>query len=172
MSVNKAILAVLSVSLVCFFGACNGDKASMISKKWKTTDIENTSIKKEMAYYKALMDTMTEKNEMVEFFGSVDSFKKVIVEDLAKQEEMQKTSLENSFMEFKKNKKVYFTSVDGVDSANWYIEEDDIVVDDEEFTGVSTVTRLSIVELDKNNLTVRMINQYDTSTIRMKTAEQ
>lgn len=168
MSANKAIVAFFLVPSICFFAACSGDKKSQVTGKWKTTGIENSSINKEMDYFKSLMDTMTEKNEMVEFFGSVDSFKKVIVADLAQQEEMQKLSLENSFMEFKKNKMVYFTSVDGVDSAHWRLEENDIVVDDEEFTGVSTVTRLSILELDKKTLKVKMINQYDTSIISMK----
>lgn len=172
MSVNKATIAFLFVLTACFFAACKGDKASMIAQKWKTTNIENTSVKKEKEYYKKLLDTMTTQNEMVEFFGSIDSFKKVIIADLAQQEEIQKTNLENSFMEFKKNKMVYFTSVDGIDSAKWTLDDDDIVVDDEDFTGVSTVTRLSIVELDKNTLKVKMINQYDTSIISMKKAQQ
>ncbi len=150
--------------------ACQDNQEQAIIKKWKSTKIENSTYKKEVAYYKNLLDTITEQNDMIEYFGSVDSFKRFVEADLAQQEELQKTNLENTFMEFRADKMVYFTSVDGVDSARWHIEDKEIVMEVEEFTGNPEITRFSILKLDNNNLHLQMINQYDTSTILLKPA--
>ncbi len=169
MSVNTAILRSFSCLMLLFLAACGTGENAQITKKWKTIDIKNSSLDREFAYYQTLMDTITENNERLEFFdNSVDSFKRFTTETFKEQRELMKREVENSFMEFNPNGNAYFTSINGVDSAKWKIEENEIVLDTEEFTGVPGVIRLAILELSNDNLKLKKVDQYDTSIITLK----
>lgn len=172
MSIETAIKRSFFVVILFLLAACSGDKEALLSKKWKTVGLESSLEKLQKKQYEQLLDTMTAQNEMIEFFGTVDSFKKVILADLKDQEEFRKTNMENSFMEFNKNHVAYFISVDGIDSAKWSIEENELILDPEEFTGTQELTRFTITELTADNLQLQMINQNDTSTISLIKAKQ
>lgn len=168
MSANTAITRLSLLLTVCFLAACGSATESMISKKWKTTNIENSSIKKKKKEYIQLLDTITARNAGVAAYGTVDALKKAMLLGIEEAEQRMKTNMENSFMEFKKNHVVYFISVDGIDSAKWSLEDNEIVCDPEEFTGTQELTRLRISQLTKDSMTLKMINQYDTSIISLK----
>lgn len=172
MSIKTAIKRSFFVVMLFLLAACGGDKEALLSKKWKTVSLESSQQKLQLRQYEQLLDSMTAQNEMIEFFGTVDSFKKVIRADIESQEEFRKTNMENSFMEFKKNHVAYFISVDGIDSAKWSVVENELVLDPEEFTGTQELTRFTIKELTDDALQLQMINQTDTSTISLKKAKQ
>lgn len=171
MSVKTALKSSFFIAFVLLFAACTGDQESLLTKKWKTTSLESSLEKLQKAQYQQLLDTMTDQNEMMEYFGTVDSFKKVIQADIKDQEEFRKVNMENSFMDFKENHIAYFISVDGIDSAKWSLEENELILDSEEFTGVSELTRFTINKLTKDDLQLQMINENDTSIISLKTAK-
>ncbi len=169
MSVNTAILRYLLLAIVCLMAACNPSKEAKITKKWKATNFENLTLAKEKEYYDTLMDTITINNERLEFFnGSIDSFKRFTKLAFQEQEELQKTEIENSFMEFNDLGVAYFTSINGIDSAKWTIEEDEIVLDAEDFTGIPSITRFGIIELTDDNLKLRKVDFSDTTIITLK----
>jgi hypothetical protein len=172
MSVKTAILPYITIILICCFVACNTEKPGTITKEWKAVDIENRSLEKQKAYYDILMDTITEKNERLEFFnGSIDSFKRFTILAFEEQEAIQKTEIENSFMEFNKNGIAYFKSINGVDSAKWTQEENEIVLDAEDFTGIPNIVRFGIVELTSDKLILKKVDYPDTTIITLKVKE-
>ena len=54
------------------------------------------------------------------------------------------------WLDIRKDKKIFLITVDGQDSAKWYLEDNDIVADDEDFTGVSNISRMTILKLEKD----------------------
>lgn len=169
MSVNTAIIRYFLCLGVLMLAACQPNQKAELAKKWKTIDIKNTSLDREFAYYEKLMDTITVQNERLEFFdNSIDSFKRFTNETFKEQRQMMKTEVENSFMEFTKDGMAYFTSINGIDSAKWKMEEKEIVLDTEDFTGVPGIIRLAILELTNENLKLKKVDQYDTSIITLK----
>jgi hypothetical protein len=162
-------LPFVLLAVLCLLSACNENETKPeVSKRWKAVSIKNLTFEKEKAYYKILMDTITDKNERLEFFnGSVDSFKRFTNLAFQEQDEMQKMQVDNSFMEFKKNGVAYFTSIDGLDSAKWRQEEDEIVLDAEEFTGIPNTVRFGILNLTADEMILRKVDLYDTNIITL-----
>jgi len=172
MSVNTGTLRYILIAVFCFTIACNPAEEAQITKEWKATDIENLTLAKEKAYYDILMDTITQNNERLEFFNnSIDSFKRFTMKAFEEQAAMEKTEIDNSFMEFKKNGIAYFKSINGVDSAKWTLEDNEIVLDAEDFTGIPNIIRLGILELSKDKLQLRKVDFTDTTIITLKVKE-
>jgi len=169
MSLQSTFLPIIFLVVLCFLSACTDSESKPeVTKRWKAVSIKNLTFEKEKAYYKILLDTITDKNERLEFFnGSVDSFKRFTKLAFQEQEEMQKMQVDNSFMEFKKNGVAYFTSIDGLDSAKWRQEENEIVLDAEDFTGIPNTVRFGILNLSADEMILRKVDLYDTNIITL-----
>ena len=172
---NHWVKILVFTAFVVLFAACQPSQEDLLCKKWKTTNIYNTLLDKNIAQYKQLLDTVTEKYELVQYTGDLETFKKIIqadIDDMSEKQNSKNLNEDNSFLELSQNKRIYFKSVNGVDSANWYLEDNEIVADDEAFTGVSNLTRFTILRLDKENLKLRQIYQSDTIITTYKAATE
>lgn len=156
-----AILAIILTS-------CKNNREKLIVKKWKTVDVDYLSMNKAHEQYRAVMDTMTEKNEMLLDFKTIDSSKKFLQFLIESDLEQKKESIATTFLELKSNNKAYFTSIDGVDSSAWHIEDDELVLEDGDVTDITNTTRMHIVKLTQDDFELRSIMGSDTSYIKMK----
>lgn len=170
MSMNKTLIA-----LGCFLlliTACKPDTEKLLCKKWKTIDVDNSTSRKQEIYYKEFLDTVTVKNELMQFFPSLDSLKIGIRAEREELRNAQKENIENSFLEFKKNNVVYFTSIEGEVPSKWKLEGKEIVVEDDGMERPNQITRLKIMEIGSENLVLRMVDANDTSVIKLKAVKK
>ncbi len=163
---KKSILAIALLTLT--WTSCQNEKEKLIVKKWKTVDVDYLSMTKAHEQYRAVMDTMTDKNEMLLDFKTIDSSKKFLQYLIESDLERKKESIATTFLELKSDKKAYFTSIDGVDSSAWSIDGDELVLEDGDLTDITNTTRMYIVKLTESEFELRSIMGNDTSFIKMK----
>ncbi len=163
---KKSILAIALLTLT--LTSCQNEKEKLIVKKWKTIDVDYLSMTKAHEQYRAVMDTMTNKNEMLLDFKTIDSSKKFLQHLIESDLERKKESIATTFLELKSDKKAYFTSINGVDSSAWSIDGDVLVLEDGDLTDITNTTRMYIVKLTKSEFELRSIMGNDTSFIKMK----
>jgi hypothetical protein len=70
-------------------------------------------------------------------------------------------------MEFKSNGIAYTTSIDGIDSAMYTIENNFIKIDEAKLKGVGETMTFEILSLSKDTLKMQLVDYGDTSVVVM-----
>ena len=115
------ILASFFIAIV-FLTACKDSKTDLLCKKWKTVALKNTKMEEEMKFMEQYVDTIGQNDPELRLAVNLDSTKMLIKEEMQRSLLEQKQAIENTLMEFKANGIAYTTSIVGVDSSIYSIE--------------------------------------------------
>lgn len=164
----------ISMFFVCIligFTACNNDKKDLLCKKWKTIGLKNAKMDAEIASMRTYIDTLGKQDPELAKAMDLDSVKALLTADLEKSLRDQQTALANTLMEFKTNGVSYTTSIDGVDSAYYELEDSFIKFDEAKLKGHGETMTFEILKLEKDSLIVKLVDYGDTSVAIMVPAQ-
>ena len=116
---------------------------------------------------KLMIDTLGEKDPELRKTINIDSAKLILQAELNKSIQEQKLAEENTLMEFVSNGVVYTTSIEGIDSAMYSIEDNFIKIDEAKLKGHGESMTFEILKLSKDSLLLKLVDYGDTSIISM-----
>ena len=169
----KIINIILAFFVLIFIQiGCKSDKSKFLYQKWKTASLKNSTMEKEIKEMQAYIDTLGKNDAEVRNAVNVDSAKMILQAQLDQSIEEQRLASENTLMEFLSNGVVVTTSIDGVDSAMFSLEENLIKIDEAKLKGHGETMTFEIISLNQDNLSLRLVDYGDTSVIDMKPVKQ
>ncbi|HMN32314.1 MAG: hypothetical protein IT215_03290 [Chitinophagaceae bacterium] len=166
MRINFINISIKTLISCLFIQACSTNNVQLLQKKWKSVELRNPQMDEELRLMKIYIDTVSRQAPMMQK-TDIDSLKKALQFELDEMLKQQHTILENTLMEFQSNGVVYITSIDGVDSALYRIEEGDIVVDEVGLKGYGEMMKFKILSLTQDSLSLKTIIYGDTSYVNL-----
>lgn len=160
-------ISVSFFGILGLFASCKTEKKDLLCKKWKTVSIHNSKMDQELEFMKNYIDTIGTLDKEISEAVNLDSLKMNMRIELENSIKEQKQAIENTMMEFKSNGISYTTSIDGVDSASYILEGDDIKIDEAKLKGYGETMTFTILKLTADSLKVRLIDYGDTSVALM-----
>jgi hypothetical protein len=154
-------------SSICLFNACKQGKEQAICQKWKTVSLKNSTMEREIEATRAYIDTLGDNDPEIRMTINIDSAKLILGAQLAQSIKEQKLAEENTLMEFLSNGVVYTTSIDGIDSAMYSIEDNFVKIDEAKLKGYGESMTFEILTLNNDTLKLRLIDYGDTSVVTM-----
>lgn len=155
------------ITLIFLQLSCKNEKSGLLYQKWKTVSLQNTTMDKEIREMKAYIDTIGDHDPEVRAAMDLDSAKMILQANLDKSMNEQKLAQDNTLMEFKSNGVSYTTSIEGVDSAMFTVEDNFIKIDEAKLKGYGETMTFEILKLNKDTLQLRMVDYGDTSVVTM-----
>lgn len=137
-------------------------------QKWKTISFRNSKMEAEIQNMKNYIDTVGNQDPEMRKATDIENLKKTLREELEIGIAEQKTNNDNMFIEFRPNQLMITTSIDGVDSAMFTMEDNFIKVDDATLKGYGESMTFEILQLTKDQLRLRLIDYGDTTIAEMK----
>lgn len=160
----------ISLAIAAFTAGLIGCKSSqkeVLCKKWKTISIQNATMDQEVASMQQYIDTLGAQDAELRSTINLDSVKMLLRSDLERSLKEQQTALENTLMEFMPNGVAYMTSIDGLDSAMYTLEDKYIKFDEAKLKGHGETMTFEILKLNPDTLKVKLIDYGDTSIATM-----
>lgn len=139
----------------------------MLCKKWKTVALQNYALERELAFMSQYIDTLGNQDPALQKEINIDSTKKMLAKTLQQSKVEQQQALDNTLMEFLPNGIAYTTSIDGLDSAMYAIEDNFIKIDEAKLKGVGETMTFEILRLTTDSLRLRIIDYGDTSIVTL-----
>jgi hypothetical protein len=137
-------------------------------QKWKTISFRNSKMEAEIQNMKNYIDTVGNQDPEMRKATDIENLKKTLREELEIGIAEQKTNNDNMFIEFRPNQLMIATSIDGVDSAMFTMEDNFIKVDDAALKGYGESMTFEILQLTKDQLRLRLVDYGDTTIAEMK----
>ena len=160
------ILASFFITLV-FLVACKDANKDLLCKKWKTIALHNTKMDEEIKFMEQYVDTIGQNDPELRMAVNLDSAKLILKDEMQRSLFEQKQAIENTLMEFKSNGVAYTTSIDGIDSAMYTLENNFIKIDEAKLKGVGETMTFEILSLSKDTLKMQLVDYGDTSVVVM-----
>lgn len=146
---------------------CKENRKALLCKKWKTIHLQNTKMDMEVASMRTYIDTLGKNDPELGKAINLDSVKSILTADLERSLGEQQTALANTLMEFKPNGVAYTTSIDGMDSTFYELEDQYIKLDESKLKGLGETMTFEIIKLEKDTLRIKLIDFGDTSIVSM-----
>lgn len=148
--------------------ACGGHSPEkLLIGRWKTIDLNNAGFERQAAETRQYIDTLGNADPELRNSLDLDSLKAALRADFEQALQAQASALENTLMEFRANGVAYTTSIEGVDSALYRIEEGQIRIDEAGLKGHGESMTFTILRLEQDTLKVRLVDYGDTSVATM-----
>ena len=160
------ILASFFIAVVFLF-RCKDANQDLLCKKWKTIALQNSKMEQEIKFMEQYVDTIGQNDPELRMAINLDSAKMQMKEEMQQSLFEQKQAIENTLMEFKSNGIAYTTSIDGIDSAMYTIENNFIKIDEAKLKGVGETMTFEILSLSKDTLKMQLVDYGDTSVVVM-----
>lgn len=161
-------IAVKFIFCSILLASCKTDNQSLLRRKWKSVELKNPQMDNEIASMKVYIDTIGDNDAALRKQINIDSLKALLQTELNNAIREQQISLENTLMDFKSNGVVYTTSIQGVDSAMYSIDdENNIVIEEAKLKGYGETMKFQILKLNADSLKLKMIDYGDTSYVTM-----
>jgi hypothetical protein len=174
----------LMKQLVVFFGcillfsACKQSREDTISKKWQAAKVENPDLEKQIAASKVFFDTVgrntnADANEQLYGVRNMDSMRQVLNEQLDSFVAMQEHTVQNTWMDFKKDSVLIADFGNGADTVTWYFNEDgDLMIDEMAAKGTGDVIKMQVLQLEDTLLKVKFTENGFSSTASFHPADK
>ncbi len=160
----KKTWLIICIAIIASCGADNFD--TKIIGTWEANSLKNPGMEREIKNALADLDTFG-KNDPELKGVNVDSFNVLRKQQLEEDIRDQQANFQRLQFEFAKNKIVYMGDGNYQDSAMWSIEENQITVDGPALTGMGDIQVFTIQKLEKNTLTLQMVEGVDTSVMEL-----
>ena len=164
---------IIPLSL-CLLFSCTGKKRHRLVGAWQEVKIINPDLDAAMESQKLFGDTVghsTTPEQNLALYGTsnIDSFRKAVNANLDSFRKAQSTAVNATKFDFLENGIIYIHSDEGVDSSNWYIDDDGaLILDEAKLKGVGNRIRMEIVELSDTLLKLQYTEKFLSSTAVFK----
>lgn len=165
----RSRLLILPLCLLSLY-SCKKDKAGKLVGKWQEVAVINPDLDATFNQQKLFADTVGHSNspeENLALYGvdNIDSFRKVLNANLDSFRMAQIRAVNATQFDFQKNGVIYFHSDEGVDSSNWYLDDDGaLILDEAKLKGAGNTIRMEIIELSDTLLKLQYLEKYLNST--------
>ncbi|MEO6832852.1 MAG: hypothetical protein ABI378_10190 [Chitinophagaceae bacterium] len=166
--------AVALPALLCLCCiSCKPNNADKIVGAWQEVRVLNPQLDDALFKQNTFADTVgtsTDSLQNIEFYGAtnIDSFKLRAKANLDSFRKYQFYSIRATIFDFQKGGKMYLHSLDGVDTAKWFIDDDGALILDQEHKGEGSKIRMEIAEISDTLLQLKYKEQYSESTAVFK----
>lgn len=154
-------------AMLSLFSCGSNSPEKLLIGRWKTVALENAGFERQAADTRQYIDTLGNADPTLRNSLDLDSLKAALRADFEQALQAQATALENTLMEFRANGVAYTTSIDGVDSALYKVEEGQIRIDEAGLKGHGESMTFTILTLEQDTLKVRLVDYGDTSVATM-----
>lgn len=166
-------ILILPLTLITLY-SCKKDKAAQLVGKWQEIKVINPDLDATLQQQKTFADTVgysTTAEQNLALYGveNIDTFKKELHTNLDSFRKEQLKAVEATQFDFQKNGIIYIKSEEGIDSCNWYLDDDGaLILDEAKLKGVGTRLRMEIVELSDTLLKLQYTEKFLNSTAVFK----
>jgi hypothetical protein len=164
-TINHLFLIIFYFSTYLF--SCKTNENKHLYQKWKSVSLQNNKMDDEIKKMQDYIDTVGNLDKEIGKATDIHLLKAELKADMEKGIAEQKQALENTLMEFTQNNMMISTSIDGVDSVMFEIEENTIKLDDAKLKGYGESMTFTILKLSKDSLRLQLVDYGDTSIINM-----
>jgi hypothetical protein len=159
----------LGVALVVITASCRPSRETQIIGLWQEVSMTNPQMDQAMEEQMRFVDTVgsqTDAAANVALYGidNMDSFKASIRTNIDSFKRAQGKAVSETWFEFQKNGMAYLHSMDGLDSANWYFEDDALILDEQKLKGGGAKIQMDVQVLNDTALQLHFTEKYLSST--------
>lgn len=167
-----SLVAVPALLFLCCL-SCKPDNASKLVGEWQEVRVVNPQLDATLFAQTTFADTVgvsTDSIQNFQLYGTtnIDTFKKEARANLDSFRKNQYYAVRATIFDFQKGGKMYLHSLDGVDTAKWFIDDDGALILDQEHKTVGSKIRMEIVEVSDTLLQLKYKEQYLESTAVFK----
>ncbi|RYD56088.1 MAG: hypothetical protein EOP56_14230 [Sphingobacteriales bacterium] len=168
---------LLAIAAICF-ASCKQDKKDIIAKKWQATSLENLELEqklKEQAVFIDTFGTHTDAATNMQLYGftNIDSGRQAIRAEFEGYKQAQDMAVKNTWFNFRKDGVVNMNFGGQVDSANWYFDDEGVLILDEmKMKGTGAKILMEVKELTDKHLKLKFNEDGLTSTVSFVPAEK
>lgn len=169
--------AALFFFLLLTFTACKESKKDLISRKWHATSVESPVLDEEVAQQRRFFDTVgksgtPEENQQRYGVRNMDSMRRELHIQLDSMIALQKASMTQTWMDFKKEGTVIADFGNGADTVSWYFEDDgSLILDEMKKKGTGSKIKMEVIHLSKEKLQLRFNENGFSSTASFEPAK-
>ena len=168
-------LISLSPVLICLlFLSCKDKKEQKLSGKWQEVAVINPQLDKAIHDQQIFADTVgsattAEQNKALYGTDNIDTMRAALNKNLDSFRRAQLMAIKATRFDFRDNGILYINSNEGIDSSNWYLEEDGaLILDRAKLKGSGTKKRMEVLELSDTLLKLGFTENYINSTAIFK----
>lgn len=165
-------LAILTLCSL-YFISCKPDNAQKLVGAWQEIRVINPQLDSALFQQTVFADTVGTSTDSLQnylLYGAtnIDSFKVHAKANLDSFRKNQFYAIQATIFDFQKDGKMYLHSLDGVDTAKWFIDDDGALILDQEHKAEGSKIRMEIKELSDTLLQLNYKEQYLESTAVFK----
>lgn len=166
MKVKTIILAGLALMLIA---SCRPSQQKLIIGLWQETSVKNPEMDSAYDHQRMFLDTVGSQTDSLanyRLYGTtnIDTFKKYQRANLDAFKEAQEKAISETWFDFHPDSMVYLHSLDGLDSAKWYFDDQALILDEQLLKGGGSKTRMEVMLLNDTALTLHYRENYLNST--------
>lgn len=159
---------------VLLMASCKKGREDLIARKWQEVSVSNAQLDEVMKSQQAFIDTVgksTDATTNMQDYGvtNIDSFKRMMQQNLDSFTALQKRSVAATQFDFRKEGVVYLRTEEGVDSAAWSFDEDGtLLLDEQKLKGAGSQLHVEVVSLTDTMMNLKFMENNSTSNAIFK----
>ena len=171
----KANLIITTCVAILFsLASCKPDKKDLIIGLWQEVKIVNPQMDNALEEQRLFLDTVgrnTDSAANLSLYGvsNIDSFKQGIRTNIDSFKKAEGKAVSETWFDFHTSGLVYLHSEEGLDSANWYFDDDGaLMLDEEKLKGNGSRIRMTVEALNDTAMQLHYSEQYLSSTAHFR----
>jgi hypothetical protein len=161
---------------ICSFilvASCKPSRESQIIGLWQEVGVSNPQMDEAMEQQRHFLDTVglhTDSATNMASYGyaNMDTLKKIIRTNMDSLKRAESKTIAETWFDFHPGGIVYLHSEEGLDSANWYFEDNALMLDEQKLKGGGAKLRMEVEQLNDTALQLHYIEKYLSSIARFR----
>ena len=167
---------ILPAALLCILGfsSCKESADRKLVGEWQEVAVLNPQLDEAVHKQQVFADTVgssttAEQNKALYGTDNIDTMRAELNTNLDSFRKAQFFAIKATRFDFREGGLLYIHSMDGVDSSNWYLDDDGaLILDEAKLKGTGNKIRMEVAELSDTLLKLQFTEQYLTSTAVFK----
>ena len=166
---------IVPAILVCLtLPSCKESGGRKLIGEWQEVAVINPQLEEAIQEQQVFSDTVgsnttAEQNKALYGTDNIDNMRASLKINLDSFRQAQYEAVKATRFDFREGGLLYIHSMDGVDSSDWYLDEDGaLILDEAKLKGSGNKIRMEIAELSDTLLKLKFTEQYLTSTAVFK----
>jgi hypothetical protein len=154
--------------------SCKEKKEHKLTGKWQEVAVINPELDEAMHDQQIFADTVggsttAEQNKALYGTDNVDTMRAALKKNLDSFRLEQYKVIDATRFDFRDNGILYINSIQGIDSANWYLDDEGaLILDEAKLKGNGNKIRMEVVELSDTLLKLGVMNKFANTTAVFK----
>ena len=170
----KHTIALILIPLSLMALSCSKTREEELIGLWQETAVINPQLDQTIRDQAAFSDSVgrsTDADANLALYGTsdIDSFRIELKNNLDAYRKAQSEAVNATKFDFRKGGIMYIHSGDGLDSSNWYLDEDGaLVLDEAKLKGTGSKISMQILDLSDTSLKLQYTEKFLSSTAVFK----